>query len=412
MIKRFLIFLFLFSLLFSFSVSADYVSDGFKPNIDTDSSNQHVGEYIPPSYYCSVYVSGIVFSSEPLIEDGSYALVGDSKYSLSLSSIPTPQALYLNSTYLSTYNNLSSVGTIFNNQQLYFYFFNYTINNFSMSDITALYSNHVRGSDLNFSQGLANSILDDLVFPNSHNINTYFLIRQFSLENFNSLPVSSSYGYEYYISCGFMSNFLGTSMNLNNYSLNIMLDYSYSNENYTTVSSIYYNYQSNGFISIAPTSTYPVYLNSITVLFPNSTLFDTRYLVFSPTRYTKDNQKSLFDVDTPYFNCYLSYTVFDDSNDYFDTSLGNSTTPNIDYHDYQKPKTHWYDFGIDLYNMFIWIIFEFPLLSLVTKPLFILLSSTTSVVSNFAIPIIFGGGFFGSLFLLIFLVKFINYLKR
>ncbi len=80
---------------------------------------------------------------------------------------------------------------------------------------------------------------------------------------------------------------------------------------------------------------------------------------------------------------------------------------NIDYSQYYLRKENWYDFGKDIYNCFIFLIFNIPLLNNVTAPLFMLLNNFIGVWSALVLPLT-TVGLVGAFFLFCFIYKTIK----
>lgn len=80
---------------------------------------------------------------------------------------------------------------------------------------------------------------------------------------------------------------------------------------------------------------------------------------------------------------------------------------NIDYSQYYLQKQNWYDFGKDIYNCFIFLIFNIPLLNNVTAPLFMLLNNFIGVWSALILPLT-TVGLVGAFFLFCFIYKTIK----
>lgn len=80
---------------------------------------------------------------------------------------------------------------------------------------------------------------------------------------------------------------------------------------------------------------------------------------------------------------------------------------NIDYSQYYLQKENWYDFGKDLYNALIFLIFNIPLLNNVTAPLFMLLNNFIGVWSTLVLPLT-TLGIVGAFFLFCFIYKTIK----
>ena len=80
---------------------------------------------------------------------------------------------------------------------------------------------------------------------------------------------------------------------------------------------------------------------------------------------------------------------------------------NIDYSQYYLQKENWYDFGKDLYNALIFLIFNIPLLNNVTAPLFMLLNNFIGVWSTLVLPLT-TIGLVGAFFLFCFIYKTIK----
>ena len=80
---------------------------------------------------------------------------------------------------------------------------------------------------------------------------------------------------------------------------------------------------------------------------------------------------------------------------------------NIDYSQYYLQKENWYDFGKDLYNALIFLIFNIPLLNNVTAPLFMLLNNFIGVWSTLVLPLT-TLGLVGAFFLFCFIYKTIK----
>lgn len=79
----------------------------------------------------------------------------------------------------------------------------------------------------------------------------------------------------------------------------------------------------------------------------------------------------------------------------------------IDYSQYYLQKENWYDFGKDIYNCFIFLIFNIPLLNNVTAPLFMLLNNFIGVWSALVLPLT-TVGLVGAFFLFCFIYKTIK----
>ncbi len=80
---------------------------------------------------------------------------------------------------------------------------------------------------------------------------------------------------------------------------------------------------------------------------------------------------------------------------------------NIDYSQYYLQKENWYDIGKDIYNCFIFLIFNIPLLNNVTAPLFMLLNNFIGVWSTLVLPLT-TIGLVGAFFLFCFIYKTIK----
>ena len=80
---------------------------------------------------------------------------------------------------------------------------------------------------------------------------------------------------------------------------------------------------------------------------------------------------------------------------------------NIDYSQYYLQKENWYDFGKDLYNSLIFLIFNIPLLNNLTAPLFMLLNNFIGVWSTLVLPLT-TVGLVGAFFLFCFIYKTIK----
>lgn len=79
----------------------------------------------------------------------------------------------------------------------------------------------------------------------------------------------------------------------------------------------------------------------------------------------------------------------------------------IDYSQYYLEKENWYDIGKDIYNCFIFLIFNIPLLNNVTAPLFMLLNNFIGVWSTLVLPLT-TLGLVGAFFLFCFIYKTIK----
>ncbi len=79
----------------------------------------------------------------------------------------------------------------------------------------------------------------------------------------------------------------------------------------------------------------------------------------------------------------------------------------IDYSQYYLEKENWYDIGKDIYNCFIFLIFNIPLLNNVTAPLFMLLNNFIGVWSTLVLPLT-TIGLVGAFFLFCFIYKTIK----
>lgn len=79
----------------------------------------------------------------------------------------------------------------------------------------------------------------------------------------------------------------------------------------------------------------------------------------------------------------------------------------IDYSQYYLQKENWYDIGKDIYNCFIFLIFNIPLLNNVTAPLFMLLNNFIGVWSTLVLPLT-TIGLVGAFFLFCFIYKTIK----
>lgn len=80
---------------------------------------------------------------------------------------------------------------------------------------------------------------------------------------------------------------------------------------------------------------------------------------------------------------------------------------NIDYSSYMLDKENWWDFGKDIYNLFVWLIFNIPLLNNITSPLFMLLNNFIGAWSALVLPLT-TLGLVGAFFLFCFIYKTIK----
>ena len=106
------------------------------------------------------------------------------------------------------------------------------------------------------------------------------------------------------------------------------------------------------------------------------------------------------------FYDYIYKTTSSQLNNYVISDFTNGNI-NINYSQYYLQKEHWYDFGKDLYNCLIFLIFNIPLLNNVTAPLFMLLNNFIGVWSTLILPLT-TLGVVGAFFLFCFIYKTIK----
>lgn len=106
------------------------------------------------------------------------------------------------------------------------------------------------------------------------------------------------------------------------------------------------------------------------------------------------------------FYDYIYKTTNSQLNNYVISDFSNGNI-NIDYSQYYLQKENWYDFGKDLYNCLIFLIFNIPLLNNVTAPLFMLLNNFIGVWSTLILPLT-TLGIVGAFFLFCFIYKTIK----